>query len=44
MSRRPAKRRESWLLGVGRAIGAALGWFAFTGLFTVVLMLLGVKR
>lgn len=44
MTRRPARRRESWLLGVARVVGAVLGWFAFTGLFTVVLMLLGVKR
>lgn len=44
MTRRPVKRREPWLLGVLRALGALLGWFAFTGLFAIVLMLAGVRR
>lgn len=44
MTRRPARRREPWLLGVARALAAVVGWFLFVGLFTVVLMLLGVKR
>lgn len=43
MTRRKC-RREPWLLGVLRALGALAGWFLFTGLFTVLLMLLGVKR
>jgi uncharacterized membrane-anchored protein YjiN (DUF445 family) len=32
------------LLGVARVVGALVGWFAFTGLFTVALMLLGIHR
>ncbi len=44
MSRRCAPRREPWPLGVLRVVGAVVGWFAFTGLFTVVLMLAGIRR
>lgn len=44
MSRRPVKRREPWLLGVLRVLGALVGWFLFTGLFTLALMLAGVRR
>ncbi len=44
MTRRPVKRREPWLLGLLRVILAAVGWFAFVGLFTVALMLAGVRR
>jgi hypothetical protein len=44
VTRRLVKRREPWLLGVLRVLGAAVAWFLFTGLFTVVLMALGVKR
>lgn len=44
MTRRPPRRREPWLLGVARALLAAAAWFVFTGLFTVGLMLLGVRR
>lgn len=47
MSRRRAPQRLTWrgaLLGVLRVIGATLGWFLFTGLFTVALMLAGVRR
>lgn len=44
MTRRSAKRREPLLIGVLRVLGALVGWFLFTGLFTVLLMLLGVKR
>ena len=44
MTRRCARRREPWLLGVARALGALAGWFLFTGLFTLVLMLAGVRR
>lgn len=44
MTRRPTKRREPWLLGVLRVLGAVAGCFLFTGLFTLVLMLAGVRR
>ena len=44
MTRRPVRRREPWLLGVLRVLGALAGWFLFTGLFTLVLMLAGVRR
>ena len=44
MTRRPVRRREPWLLGVLRVLGALAVWFLFTGLFTVVLMLAGVRR
>ena len=44
MTRRPVRRREPWPLGVLRVLGALVGWFAFTGLFALVLMLAGVKR
>ena len=44
MSRRTSRRREPWLLGVLRVLGALVGWFAFTGLFAIVLMLAGVRR
>ena len=43
MTRRKC-RREPWLLGVLRVLGALAGWFLFTGLFTLALMLAGVKR
>lgn len=43
MTRRKC-RREPWLLGVLRVLGALVGWFAFVGLFAVVLMLAGVRR
>lgn len=32
------------LLGVLRVLGALVGWFLFTGLFTAALMLAGVRR
>lgn len=44
MTRRPVKRREPWLLGVLRVLGALAVWFLFTGLFTLALMLAGVRR
>lgn len=44
MTRRPVRRREPWLLGVLRVLAALAGWFLFTGLFTLALMLAGVRR
>lgn len=44
MTRRPVKRREPWLFGVLRVLGALVGWFAFTGLFAIALILAGVRR
>lgn len=44
MTRRPVRRREPWLFGVLRVLAAVVGWFAFVGLFAIVLMLAGVRR
>lgn len=44
MTRRAVRRREPWLLGVLRVLGAVIGSFLLTGLFTLALMLAGVRR